>query len=412
MRRVVITGIGLVTPLGIGTDVTWQGLLAGKSGVRPIEHFDASKHDTRFAGTVPAWDATRFVEKRKLKEMGRYAELTMGAGLLAWDDAGMGELPERERDAIACIVGTGMGGLEIAELSSTILNTKGPGRISPYFVLGLIPNMGAGHLAMRLGLRGPNFTPASACASGGHAIGEAMRMIRHGEIEAALTGGAEATVTPLGVAGFNAMKALSTRNEEPEKASRPFDKDRTGFVLGEGAGLLVIEEYERAKKRGAKIYAELVGYGASDDAFHVTQPAVEGEGAQRAMARALADARMSPSEVGYVNAHGTSTGLGDLRETEAIKSVFGAHARAMPVSSTKSMTGHTLGAAGGIETAIAALCVHHGAIPPTINLDAPGEGCDLDYVPHTARDAKGLSVVMSNSFGFGGTNVALIVRKA
>jgi 3-oxoacyl-[acyl-carrier-protein] synthase II len=411
MRRVVVTGIGLVTPLGIGTEETWSALVAGKSGIAPITRFDASNFDTRFAGEVKGWDATRFIEKRKLKEMSRFIEFACGAGVLAWEGAGFGALSPEERNGFGCIIGVGLGGIEVIEQSARVLFERGPGRISPYFIPGAIANLAAGQVAMRLGLRGVNYCTTSACASGAHAIGEAMRAIQRGHCDVILAGGAEATVSPLGIGGFNAMKALSTRNEAPEKASRPWDKDRDGFVVGEGAGVLVLEERERALKRGARIYCELVGYGASDDAHHITQPAPEGEGAQRAMAAALADARMDPERIGYINAHGTSTHAGDINETKAIKAIFGAHARRLAVSSTKSMMGHLLGAAGGVEAAVIALAVQRGVIPPTINLDEPSPECDLDYVPHTAREVR-IDAAMSNSFGFGGTNTALIVARA
>jgi 3-oxoacyl-[acyl-carrier-protein] synthase II len=408
MRRVVITGVGLVTPMGIGTKESWDALCEGKSGVAPITTFDASKFDTRFAGEVKGWDGTRFVEKKKLKEMGRFMEFAMGASALAWQEAGLTGLTTEQLERAGCIIGVGLGGIEVIENCARVLFEKGPGRISPYFIPGSIANLAAGQVAMKLGLRGVNYCTTSACASGAHAIGEGARWIQRGDADIMVTGGAEATVSPLGVGGFNAMKALSTRNEAPEKASRPFDRDRDGFVIGEGSGILVLEERERAMARGATIYAEVVGYGASDDAFHITQP--NPEGAQRAMAQALADARLDPERIGYINAHGTSTGAGDISETKAIKAVFGAHARKLAVSSTKSMMGHLLGAAGGVEAAIIALAIKHGVVPPTINLENPDPECDLDYVPHTARQMK-LDVAMSNSFGFGGTNTSLIMAR-
>lgn len=408
MRRVVVTGIGLITPLGIGTEETWNALVAGKSGIGPITRFDASNFDTKFAGEVKGWDPTRFIEKKKLKEMSRFIEFACGASVMAWQDAGLQPPSVEESYSFGCIIGVGLGGIEVIENSARVLFEKGPGRISPYFIPGAIANLAAGQVAMRLGLRGVNYCTTSACASGAHAIGEAMRTIQRGDAEVMIAGGAEATVSPLGIGGFNAMKALSTRNDAPEKASRPWDKGRDGFVVGEGSGILVLEERERAMRRGARIYCELVGYGASDDAHHITQPAPEG--AQRAMALALADARLDPERVGYINAHGTSTPVGDINETRAIKAVFGAHARKLAVSSTKSMMGHLLGAAGGVEAGIIALAVYRGVIPPTINLDDPDDECDLDYVPHTAREVR-LDVAMSNSFGFGGTNTSLIVAR-
>ena len=330
---------------------------------------------------------------------------------MAWRDAGLPEdLPEPARDRIGTIVGTGIGGIESIEKHHRTLLEKGPSRVSPYFIPASISNLGAGQVAMTLGLRGINYCTTSACASGAHAIGEAARLVRLGAADVMVAGGSEAAVTPLGVGGFNAMHALSTRNDAPERASRPWDRDRDGFVLSEGAGIVVIEELEHARRRGARVYAELTGYGATDDAFHITQPAPEGEGAQRAMAAALADARVDPSSVGYINAHGTSTSAGDVNETRAIRGVFGAHADRLMVSSTKSMTGHLLGAAGGVETIFTALALHHGILPPTINLDTPDPACDLDFIPHEARRVA-VDVAVSNSFGFGGTNVSLVLAR-
>ncbi len=411
MRRVVITGIGLITPVGIGVEENWSALTAGKSGIAPITRFDATAFDTMFAGEVKNWDGTRYIEKRKLKELARFSEFAVAGAVMAWEDSGLGQLPEHVRDHVGGIIGTGIGGIDVIENTSKVLFDRGPGRISPYFIPSCIANMAGGQAAMRLGLRGVNYCTTSACASGAHAIGESFRTIQRGEQDIIVCGGAEGAVTQLGIGGFNACKALSKRNAEPERASRPWDKDRDGFVMGEGAGIVVLEERERAVARGAKIYAEMLGYGASDDAFHITQPAPEGEGGARAMAAALADARIDPDRVGDINAHGTSTDVGDVNETKAIKNIFGAHARSVVVSSTKSMTGHLLGAAGSIELAYVALAVQRGVIPPTINLDAPGDGCDLDYAPHTARELK-LEHALSNSFGFGGTNTSLIVRRA
>ncbi len=418
MRRVVVTGIGLVTPLGIGTNESWDALCAGRSGVAPITLFETTRFathlageasfDTRFAGEVKGWDPTRFIAKKKVKEMGRFSQFAMGASVMAWEDSGLEALGTDWLHRVGCIIGVGLGGIDFIEANAKTLFEKGPGRMSPYFIPGCIANLAAGQIAIRLGLRGVNYCTTSACASGAHAIGEAMRWIQRGDADALIAGGAEAAVSPLGIGGFNAMKALSTRNEAPEKASRPFDRDRDGFVVGEGAGSLVLEEREQAIKRGAKIYCEIVGYGASDDAHHITQPHADGAG--RAMAQALADARLDPERVGYINAHGTSTLAGDINETRAIKAVFGQHAKSVAVSSTKSMMGHLLGAAGGVEGAIIALALKHGVMPPTINLENPGEECDLDYVPHTARE-KTLDVAMSNSFGFGGTNTSLIMSR-
>ncbi|MEI8256058.1 MAG: beta-ketoacyl-ACP synthase II [Deltaproteobacteria bacterium] len=408
MRRVVVTGIGLVTPLGIGMKETWDALCAGRSGIAPITLFDSERFDTRFAGEVKNWDATRFMARKKLKEMGRFSQLAMGASVMAWEDSGLEALGTDWLHRVGCIIGVGLGGIDFIEANAKVLFEKGPGRMSPYFIPGCIANLAAGQVAIRLGLRGVNYCTTSACASGAHAIGEAMRWIQRGDAEALIAGGAEAAVSPLGIGGFNAMKALSTRNDSPETASRPFDRDRDGFVVGEGAGSLVLEEREHAMKRGAHIYCEIVGYGASDDAHHITQP--HAEGAQRAMTQALADAQLDPERVGYINAHGTSTTAGDINETRAIKAVFGDHTRRLAVSSTKSMMGHLLGAAGGVEAAIIALALQNGVVPPTINLTNPDPECDLDFVPDTAREIK-LDVTMSNSFGFGGTNTSLIMAR-
>lgn len=411
MRRVVVTGLGLVTPLGLDGDASWAALVAGRSGVAPISLFDATGYRTRFAAEVKGFSPDPYIERRKLKELDRYSQFAVAAAVMAWRDAGLADdLSARERERFGTIVGVGIGGIETIERHHRTLLEKGPNRVSPYFIPAAISNMAAGQVAMRLGLRGINYCTTSACASGAHAIGEAMRLIQRGACEVMLAGGAEAAITPLGVAGFNAMHALSTRNDEPAKASRPWDRGRDGFVMGEGAGILVIESRERALARGAKVYAELVGYGATDDAHHVTQPAPEGEGAQRAMREALDDGSIDLARVGYINAHGTSTAQGDLQESRAIRAVFGDHAGRLAVSSTKSMTGHLLGAAGGVEAAFVALALTHGVLPPTINLDDPDPACDLDYVPHTARRAA-VDVALSNSFGFGGTNGSLVFRR-
>jgi 3-oxoacyl-[acyl-carrier-protein] synthase II len=411
MRRVVISGVGLVTPYGVGVEPTWSGLVEGRSCIVPITRFDAKDYRTRFAGEVRGFDPEAWIEKKRVKEMDRYTQYAVASARMAWRDAGLPEdLPEPARDRIGTIVGTGIGGIESIEKHHRTLLEKGPSRVSPYFIPASISNLGAGQVAMTLGLRGINYCTTSACASGAHAIGEAARLVRLGAADVMVAGGSEAAVTPLGVGGFNAMHALSTRNDAPERASRPWDRDRDGFVLSEGAGIVVIEELEHARRRGARVYAELTGYGATDDAFHITQPAPEGEGAQRAMAAALADARVDPSAVGYINAHGTSTSAGDVNETRAIRGVFGAHADRLMVSSTKSMTGHLLGAAGGVETIFTALALHHGILPPTINLDTPDPACDLDFIPHEARRVT-VDVAVSNSFGFGGTNVSLVLAR-
>ena len=412
MRRVVVTGLGLVTPLAVGVDATWAALLEGRSGVGPITLFDAAGYRTRFAAEVKGFSAEPYVHHpRKLKELDRYSQFAVSAAVMAWRDAGLSEeLESSVRDRIGTIIGVGIGGIETIERHHRTLLEKGPNRVSPYFIPAAISNMAAGQVAMRLGLRGINYCTTSACASGAHAIGEAMRLVQRGAAEIMVAGGAEAAITPLGVAGFNAMLALSTRNDEPEKASRPWDRGRDGFVMGEGAGVLVIEEREHALARGATIYAELVGYGATDDAHHVTQPAPEGEGAQRAMREALRDGAIDATRVGYINAHGTSTPQGDVQETKAIRAVFGDHASRLAVSSTKSMTGHLLGASGGVEAAFTALALSRRALPPTINLDDPDPACDLDYVPLVAREAE-VDVALSNSFGFGGTNVTLALAR-
>jgi 3-oxoacyl-[acyl-carrier-protein] synthase II len=410
MRRVVVTGIGLLTPIGTGINPNWTALMEGRSGIGPITLFDCEKFETRFAGQVKDFDPLQWMEPKKVKEMGRFAQLAIGAGVLAWRDAGLDGLEESARDRTGCVIGVGLGGIDFIEQNTRALLEKGPRRVSPYFIPGTIANMAAGQLAIRLGLRGPNFCTTSACSSGAHAIGESMHAIRRGDADVMFAGGAEAAVSMLGISGFNALKALSTRNEDPSRASRPWDRDRDGFVLGEGSGVLVLEELDRAKARGARIYCELVGYGASDDAYHITNPPPEGEGAQRAMRAALADAKLSPDRIGYLNAHATSTPAGDPQEARGIRRAFGAHADRLMVSSTKSMMGHLLGAAGSVEAAIACLAVHRGQIPPTINLDHPDEGCDLDFVPHIGRD-HAIEAAMSNAFGFGGVNTSLVVRK-
>ena len=411
MERVVVTGVGLVTPLAIGTEDTWQGLLAGKSGVGPITLFDASTFRCRIAAEVKDWDGTRFVEKKKLKEMDRFIEFAMGAAKLALDDAAL-DLTDEERDAAGCFVGVGLGGLFTLEKTKQTLIEKGPTKISPYSIPGIIANLAAGQVSMAHGLRGPSYCTTSACSSGAHALGEAAEWIRRGRADVMVAGGAEATVTPVGIGGFEAMMALSRRNDDPTRASRPFDKGRDGFVSGEGSGIVILESLTRAKKRGAKIYCEVTGYGASSDANHLTQPAPGGEGAQRAMKMALKDAKVNPNEVDYVNAHGTSTPVGDVAESQAIATVFGAHAtdKKLWVSSTKSMMGHLLGAAGAVESAICALAIAKGMVPPTINLEDQDEACTLDYVPNHARE-RSIKHALNNSFGFGGTNCSILLSR-
>ncbi|XXX82148.1 beta-ketoacyl-ACP synthase II [Sorangium sp. So ce134] len=411
MERVVITGIGLVTPNGIGTQATWQSLLAGQSGIGPITLFDASAYPTRFAGEVKGFVPEEYIPKKKVKEMGRFAQLSIAASQMCMKDAGI-ELTEEDRDQCGTFIGVGLGGLEYLFQHSITLHEKGPQKVSPYFIPTVIANLAAGQVALALDLRGASYCNTSACSSSAHSLGEAFEWIRRGRSHIMLAGGAEATITGLGIGGFCAMFALSRRNEEPQRASRPWDKGRDGFVCSEGAGSLLLESLSHAKKRGAKIYAEVVGYGASCDAYHITKPAPEGAGAQRAMRMALDDARLAPDAIDYINAHGTSTPQGDIEETRAILKLFGDHAasKRLWVSSTKSAMGHLLGGAGGVEAAVCALALHHGAVPPTLNLDDPDPECTLDYVPFTSRERR-LKHVMSNSFGFGGTNVSLVLSQ-
>jgi 3-oxoacyl-[acyl-carrier-protein] synthase II len=411
MRRVVVTGVGIVSPCGLDVASTWGAIKEGKSGIGPITCFDATDHATKIAGECRGFDPERYFERKRVREGDLFIHLAMGASVQAMEDSGFApndELKERT----GTFIGVGMCGLRLIEEQHDVLAEKGPRRITPYFIPGAIANLAPGQVSIRYGLKGPSYTVTSACASGAHAIGEAVRWIQRGDMDAALAGGTESAITPLGVGGFNAMRALSKRNDEPQKASRPFDRDRDGFVIAEGAGVLVLEELEMAKKRGAKIYCELIGYGATADAFHLSQPAPEAEGAQRAMKAAIKDSRLAPEEIDYVNAHGTSTPAGDINELTAIHRVFGERAKGeLMISSTKSMTGHLLGAAGGLETALCALALHEGVVPPTINLDNPDEGAiGFDLVPHTAR-RKRLRAVLSNSFGFGGTNVALVLKR-
>jgi 3-oxoacyl-[acyl-carrier-protein] synthase II len=409
-RRVVVTGIGLVTPVAVGTEETWQALLAGKSGIGPITHFDHTAFATHFAGEVKGFDASRWMTAREVKTLDPFIRYAVAAGSLAVADSGLeikGEFAER----VGCYIGAGLGGVTTIEATCKTLQEKGPRHgFSPFFVPMIIVNLASGNLSIRFGAKGPNLSQVSACSTGTHAIGDAARVIERGDADAMICGGTEATITPLGVGGFNAMRALSTRNDAPQQASRPFDKDRDGFVIAEGSGILVIEEMEHAKKRGAKIYAEISGYAANADAHHITSPAPEGEGAQRCMRLAVKDAKLQPTDIGYINAHGTSTEINDATETLAIKKVFGDHARKLMVSSTKSMTGHMLGATGGVEAAICALTLARGVIPPTINYTTPDPACDLDYVPNTAREAR-VQHVLTNSFGFGGTNACLVLSK-
>jgi 3-oxoacyl-[acyl-carrier-protein] synthase II len=407
-RRVVVTGLGLVTPLGIGVERSWEGLIQGNSGVRRITHFDSSAFATQIAGEVEGFNAEDYIEPKEIKKMDRFIHLGIAAATMAMEDAQL-KVNEANADRVGVYVGAGMGGLTTIEHYHRAVLERGPRRITPFFIPMLIINLAAGQISIRFGAKGPNVAPATACATGSHAIGDAFKVIQRGDADAMIAGGTESVITTMGIGGFNAMKALSTRNDEPEKASRPFDRDRDGFVMGEGAGILVLEEYGHALERGAKIYAELVGYGLTADAYHITSPAPGGEGAARCMTMALHDSGVEPSMVDYINAHGTSTKYGDELETAAIKSVFKEHAHKLVVSSTKSMTGHLLGAAGGVEAVICCLSMHNSIVPPTINLDNPDAGCDLDFVAHTARP-KEVSYALSNSFGFGGTNACLLFK--
>ena len=408
-RRVVVTGLGLVTPLGVGKDSVWTKILAGTSGIAPITRFDVSRHETKIAGEVKDFKPDEWVPHKEVKKMDLFIQYSLAATKIAMDDSGL-VMENEERDRVGVIVGTGLGGLPTIEKYHQVLMERGPDRITPFFIPMLIANLAPGQIAIQHGIKGPNLSIVTACATGGHCIGEASRIIQYGDADVCVAGGTEANLTPLTVGGFNAMKALSRRNEEPEKASRPFERDRDGFVVAEGAGIVIVEELEHALARGARIYAEIIGYGYNGDAYHITAPAPEGEGFIRCMHMALKDAGISPPEVDYINAHGTSTDLNDAMETLAIKKVFGDKAKALPVSSTKSMTGHLLGAAGAIEAAFSILSIRDQICPPTINYENPDPACDLDYVPNVARKHD-ISVVMSNSFGFGGTNAVLIFRR-
>jgi 3-oxoacyl-[acyl-carrier-protein] synthase II len=404
---VAITGIGIVSPLGTTREATWEGLVAGRSGARPITRFDASGYATRFAAEVPDFDPVAVVGRKDARRLDRFAQFAVAAGREAIEHAGL-EIGPANAERVGVLVGTGMGGLETIDSGAEVLLRDGPGRLSPFFVPMMLPNMASGTVAIALGARGPNFAPTSACASSAHAIGEAAEMIRRGMAEVMLAGGAEAPIARLGVGGFNAMGALSTRNDDPAGASRPFDAERDGFVLGEGAAILVLESLDRARRRGARPLAIVSGYGATDDANHMVQPAPGGEGAGRAITAALADAGLEPPAIGYVNAHGTSTQLNEKLETQALKAALGEHAYRVPISSTKSMTGHLLGAAGGLEAGVCVLAMERGCLPPTINYRTPDPACDLDYVPNVARAAR-VEHALNCSMGFGGHNVALVL---
>ena len=408
-KRVVVTGVGLVSALGIGTEESWQGILAGRSGVAPITRFDTEAYACRIAAEVKGFDPLRFVEKKEIKKMGLFIQYALAASEFALQQAGLKIAPEiAERAGV--VIGSGIGGFDVIEREHTALLEGGPRKISPFFIPASIVNLAAGHVSIRHGAKGPNSATCTACSSSAHAIGDAYKVITRCAADVMICGGSEAAITPMGVGGFAAMRALSTRNDEPERASRPFDKDRDGFVIGEGAGILVLEDLEFARRRGAKILGEIVGYGMSGDAFHITQPSEDADGAYRAMRETLKDAQVSPEQVDYINAHGTSTPYNDRLETLAIKRLFGDHARKLAVSSTKSMTGHLLGGAGGLEAGFCVQTLRDQMLPPTINLDSPDPDCDLDYVPNKARPAS-IEYALSNSFGFGGTNAALLLRR-
>jgi 3-oxoacyl-[acyl-carrier-protein] synthase II len=407
-RRVVVTGMGLVTPLGTGLEKTWKALCAGKSGIARITRFDPTDYPCQIAGEVPDFDPAAFIEKKDIKKMDIFIHYAVGAAQMAVDDAGL-KVTGENADRVGVYIGAGIGGLPAIEHYHKILLEKGADRVSPFFIPMVIINLASGQVAIRLGARGPNSCAVTACATGNHCIGDAFRLIQRGDADVMLAGGTEAAITPLGVAGFAAARALSRRNDDPARASRPFDRDRDGFVLGEGAGVVVLEELETARRRGARIYGEVVGYAMNSDAHHITAPPDDGEGAIRCMEMAIKDAGVSKDEIGYINAHATST-FADKVETQAIKGVFGDRAYRIPVSSTKSMTGHLLGAAGGVEAVFSLLAIHRGVVPPTINLEHPDPECDLDYVPGRAREAT-VKVALSNSFGFGGVNACLLFKR-
>jgi 3-oxoacyl-[acyl-carrier-protein] synthase II len=408
-RRVVVTGIGLVSSLGLGTEANWRALMAGESGVATITKFDASEFSTRIAGEVKGFDPLRYIEKKDVKKMDVFIQYAIAASQFAVDDAAL-TFSAAEAPRVGVFIASGIGGFTTIEREHLALIKGGPRKISPFFIPSAIINLAAGQVSIRFGAKGPNLATCTACSASAHALGDAYEIIKRGVAEVMIAGGSEAAITPMGVGGFAALRALSTRNDDPVHASRPFDRDRDGFIVGEGAGMLILEEYERARARGARIYAEIVGYGMSADAYHITAPSEDGDGPYRVMGAALESAGVRPSQVDYINAHGTSTPHGDRVETVAIKRCFAEHAPRVAVSSTKSMTGHLLGAAGGLEAGITALAVYHQVVPPTINLDHPDEECDLDYVPLVKREMK-IEYALSNSFGFGGTNAALLFRR-
>jgi 3-oxoacyl-[acyl-carrier-protein] synthase II len=408
-RRVVVTGIGLVSSLGIGTDANWAALTAGRSGVATITRFDASEFATRIASEVRGFDPLQFIEKKDVKKMDVFIQYAIAASQFAMDDAGLRVTPDTA-PRVGVSIGSGIGGFSTIEREHRALLEGGPRKISPFFIPSAIINLAAGQVSIRFGAKGPNSATCTACSASAHAIGDSYEVIRRGAADAMIAGGSEAAITPMSIGGFGALRALSTRNEDPARASRPFDRDRDGFIVGEGSGVIILEEYERARRRGARIYAELVGYGMSADAYHITAPSEDGDGAYRVMCATLESAAIAPSQVAYINAHGTSTPQGDAVETVAIKRCFGDHATKLAISSTKSMTGHLLGGAGGLEAGITALAVYHQVAPPTINLDTPDPKCDLDYVPNRKRSLP-IEYALTNSFGFGGTNAALLFKK-
>lgn len=409
-QRVVVTGMGVMTALGRELDTFWGNLMEGKSGVSLVESMDVSEYTTKIAASIKDFNPEDYIERKEARKMDRFVQFAVTTSLAALKDAGLAIGENADPERVGVYVGSGIGGLMTWEEQHSILLSKGPKRVSPFFIPMMIANMASGQVSMVTGAKGPNSTAVTACATGTNTIGDSFRLIRDGDADVMICGGAEATITPMGMAGFCAMRAMSTRNEEPERASRPFDKDRDGFVMGEGSGIMVLESLEHAEKRGARIYAEVVGYGMSADAHHMTDPAPGGEGAARCMKQAIRSAGLAPEDIDYINAHGTSTGAGDKAETAAVKSVFGDYAYKVPFSSTKSMTGHLLGAAGGVEAIIIALTIKNGIIPPTINLENPDPECDLDYVPNVPRKAE-VKVAMSNSFGFGGHNATIILKK-
>ena len=407
-RRVVVTGLGMVSPLGTGVESNWEAACAGKSGIGPITKFDATDFTSQIAGEVKDFNASDFIEKQLIRRFDSFIHYALAGARMAMEDSGL-KITDKNAHRVGCVTGTGLGGLTMLEHFHEVLLEKGPRKVSPFFIPGIIVNLAPGQIAIEYGAKGPNLSTVTACAASSHAVGEAFRMVRDNMADVIITGGAEATITPLAFAGFCSMRALSTRNDDPLKSSRPFELDRDGFIMSEGAGILILEEMDHALERGADIYAEVVGYGLSGDAYHVSAPSPDGSGAISCMKMALGCADMKPEELDYINAHGTSTKLNDLAENMAIKSVFGDHAKKLAISSTKSMTGHLLGAAGGVESIFTVLTLKHGIIPPTINYDTPDPECDLDYVPNTARKAK-VRTAMSSSFGFGGTNACLVFK--